>query len=399
MRVALLSTCAVAVPPLAYGGTELVIAELARGLEALGHEVTVYATGDSRPAGELRYRFPRPIWPPDDLAELRHAAFAWHHIATHDPPFDLVHVHQAPAVAFSAMHDVPVALTLHHAREESLVDYYLDFPDVHYVGISRRQAELVPELQFAQVIHHGLDPRRYPAGAGDGGYCAFLGRLSHEKGPHVAIDAATAAGLSLRMGGVPHWSDAAYFDGEIRPRLARHGDRVAWLGEVDHVRKLELLRNARALLFPIAWEEPFGLAMIESMLVGTPVLAFALGSVPEVVEDGVTGWVVRDAAEMTERLRAIGSFDRARCRARALERWSTERMAREHVELYERMGLQHEARRSKLERGLRLRTWGTGIGTAPGVPRPSSLPEVPVEARAREGERTSLVYERTTLTD
>lgn len=397
MRIALLSTCAVAVPPVAYGGTELVIAELARGLEALGHDVTVYATGDSSPAGQLRYRFRRPVWPPDDLAELRHAAFAWHHVATHDPPFDLVHVHQAPAAAFSAMHDVPVALTLHHARDESLVDYYLDFPDVHYVAISSRQAELVPELQFAQVIHHGLDPARYPAGRGDGGHCAYLGRLSAEKGPHEAIEAAVAAGVPLRMGGAPHWSDGAYFEGEIRPRLAR--DPVTWLGELGHDGKLELLRGARALLFPIAWEEPFGLAMIEAMLVGTPVLAFPRGSVPEIVEEGITGFVVRDRAEMTERLRAIGDFDRERCRARAIERWSTSRMARDHAELYERMRAAHDARKRRLDRGLRLRTWGPGTGTAEGVPRVSFLPEVVVEARTRDGERTSLVYERTTLVD
>ncbi|GAC1537031.1 MAG: glycosyltransferase family 4 protein [Polyangiales bacterium] len=378
MRIALLSTCAVAVPPKAYGGTELITAELAKSLVSLGHDVTVYATGDSRPAGKLRFRFTRPVWPPNDLAELRHAAFAWNHIAAQQAtrPFDVIHTHQAPSLAFATMHATPTLLTLHHERDPSLLDFYLDFPDVRYVAISRRQAELAPEMRVEHVVHHGLDPALYDAGDGEGGYCAFLGRVAQEKGLHFAIDAALAAEVPLKIGGKPHWKDKAYFEREVQPRLTAAGAKVESLGEVSHAPKVELLRHARALLFPIDWEEPFGLVMIEAMLVGTPVIAFARGSVPEVVEDGVTGFVVRDVAEMAARLREVGNIDRKRCRERAQERWSSLRMAKDYVKIYE------QAIRARRRPALRM--WGVGPDAADGAPRPSSLPSA-----AQEGEHVA----------
>jgi glycosyltransferase involved in cell wall biosynthesis len=349
MRIALLSTCAVSVPPKAYGGTELVTAELAKMLTRLGHDVTVFATGDSHPAGELRFRYATAVWPPDEQAELRHAAFAWGVIASGG--FDVVHAHQAPAIAFTALSTVPTVVTLHHERDAKLVAFYQDFPGVTYVAISQRQAELMPELGVRQVVHHGLDASLYAPGDGDGGYCAFLGRLAAEKAPHVAIDAALAARVPLRLAGAPHWPDRPYFDAEIAPRLSAAGGAVAWVGEVTHGPKVELLRGARALLFPIQWEEPFGLVMIESMLVGTPVIAFARGAAPEVIEDGVTGFIVRDAAEMAFRLRHLDGFDRSRCRARAAERWTSLRMARDYERIYERVAS---------ERGV-SRKWASGV--------------------------------------
>ncbi len=334
MRIALLSTCAVAVPPRGYGGTELIIAELARTLEGIGHQVTVFATGDSTPEAELRSHFAAPVWPPDDMAELRHSAFAWRSICAEDPPFDVVHAHQAPAVGFSAVCSVPTVVTFHHERIEKLVEYYRDFPDVTPVAISRRQAELLPELRVRHVVHHGLDVDRYDVGHGADGWLAFIGRFAPEKGPDIAIDVATALHLPLRMGGKPHWENGDYFEKDITPRLERHRALVRWDGEVTFGPKLEILRGARATLFPIAWEEPFGLVMIESMLVGTPVVAFSRGAAPEVVDEGVTGFLVRDEAEMLDRVRRIGEIDRARCRARARQRFNSSRMARDYERVY-----------------------------------------------------------------
>jgi glycosyltransferase involved in cell wall biosynthesis len=335
MRIALLSTSTVPVPPHGYGGTELVVAELAKCLSRAGHRVTVFAPGDSHPEAELRWHLPASVWPPSDTVELRHLAYAWRSIHKEDPPFDVAHVHHWWAVAFSAVCSTPTIHTLHHDRVDAVTEYYGDFRDVSYVAISRRQAELVPELSIRHVIHHGLDIDLYPAGDGAGGWLAFLGRFAPEKGAHLALDAAFASGVPLRMGGKPHWVNERYFEQEVSPRLTRAGDRVTWLGEVASRAKCDLLRGARATLFPIEWEEPFGLVMVESMLVGTPVISFARGAAPEVVEDGVTGFVVRDLPEMVDRIGRVGSIDRARCRARARERFSSRRMARDYERVYE----------------------------------------------------------------
>jgi glycosyltransferase involved in cell wall biosynthesis len=338
MRIALVSSCAVSVPPRAYGGTELVVAELAKNLTRLGHDVTTFATGDSEPAGRLAWRFEKPVWPPYESAELRHAAYAWQAITATPGAFDIVHTHQAPSLALASIaRSIRTVYTIHHCRDERLIELYRDFPDATYVAISQRQAQLIPEVPVDEIILHGLDPDLYEAGRGDGGYVAFLGRFAPEKGPHFAIDAARRAGVTLRMGGGVHPPDRVFFDRDVRPRLDNPIGGIEWLGELSHVPKLSLLGGAQALLFPIDWEEPFGLVMIESMLVGTPVIGFARGSVPEVVEDGVTGFIVRDVAEMAERVRHLGSFDRARCRDRARERWSSLRMAREHELLYARI--------------------------------------------------------------
>jgi glycosyltransferase involved in cell wall biosynthesis len=341
MKIALLSTCAVTTPPTGYGGTELVVAELAREYVARGHQVTVYATGDSTAAGECRWMFERPVWPPSDLAEVRHAGFAWRDIARSG--FDVVHANQAMQLPFAGLGrltDVPTVLTIHHHRDEPLLQHYLSYPQVHYVAISRRQAELAPELDYAAVIHHGLDADDYPLGTGRGGYVAFLGRFAPEKAPHLAIDAAVRAGTPIRLGGRPH--DLGYHQAELVPRLARHAALVTYLGEVVHAPKTQLLRDALAMLFPIEWEEPFGLVMIESMLVGTPVIAFPRGAAPEVIDDGLTGFLVEDVERMAARIREVGHLDRRACRERARERFSARRMAGRYLELYEHLTAQHQ---------------------------------------------------------
>lgn len=266
------------------------------------------------------------------LVEMRHAEFAWKAIAS--GAFDVVHVHHAAALPFTRFVARPTVATVHHDRAETFARHYESYRNVAYVAISRRQRELSPRVPFRAVIHHGLAVDGYPEGSGSGGYCAFLGRLAQEKGPHFAIEAATRAGVPIRIGGEAHAGELAYFEREVRPRLG--SSLVDWLGEVGGARKLSLLSDARCLLFPVQWEEPFGLVMIESMLVGTPVIAFSQGSVPEVIDEGVTGYLVASVEEMTERLRTIDSLDRKRCRARARERWSAYRMARDYLEVYRR---------------------------------------------------------------
>jgi glycosyltransferase involved in cell wall biosynthesis len=337
MRVSIMSTSAVDVPPRAYGGTERLLADLAEGLVERGHDVVVYATGRSSTAGQLRWHFDEPIWPPDPDSELEHATWAWRDIAGGD--FDVVHIN-APEALLAPDRDIeiPTVMTMHNDRCGSIMDVIRRAPPAHLVAISKRQAELVPEIACSAVIHHGLATRLYPAGAGDGDHVAFLGRLSPEKAAHLAIEAALAAGVRLRIGGprrpTPHGSDP-YFDKVLGPSIERAGGDVEWLGELDHGRKLELLHGARALLVPLEWEEPFGLVMIEAMLVGTPVISFARGSAPEIVEPGLTGFLVRDAAGMASAIPEAMRLDRSACRARALERWSADRMAAEYERLYQ----------------------------------------------------------------
>ena len=334
MRVALLSTCSVDVPPRAYGGPESFVAELGAALVARGHVLTVYAPGTSRPPGRLRWCFPRPIWPPDHARELEHAEHAWRDLLR-DPP-DVVHVNSADALLAPSRRDLPTIATLHHARADQLLDRLRCARPAHLVAISRRQAELVPELAIESVIYHGLDLARYPAGTGRGGYAAFLGRFGPHTAPHVAIDAAHAARVPLKLGG-PCWSGAGYDDYiayEVAPRLEASRGAATWYGELDHARKLWLLQGAMALLVPLGWEDPFSLAMIEAMLVGTPVIAFARGAAPELVEDGLTGYLVEDASAMARRIGDAAALDRLRCRKRARARGSASRMVCAYEKLY-----------------------------------------------------------------
>ena len=336
MRVSIMSTSAVDVPPRAYGGTERFLADLAEGLVERGHEVVVYATGRSSPAGHLRWHFEEPIWPPNAERELEHATWAWRDIAGGD--FDVVHINSPEALlAPDRDLEIPTVLTIHNDRNAGIMDLIRRAPPAHVVAISKRQAELVPEIACSAIIHHGLATRLYPAGTG-GDHVAFLGRLSPEKAPHLAIEAARAAGVRLRIGGprrpTPYGRDP-YFDQVLGPSIDRAGGDVEWLGELDHGRKLELLHGASALLVPLEWEEPFGLVMIEAMLVGTPVIAFGRGSAPEVVEPGLTGFVVGNAAEMASAIPKAAQLDRSACRARAVERWSADRMASEYERLYQ----------------------------------------------------------------
>jgi glycosyltransferase involved in cell wall biosynthesis len=346
MRIAMVSTPFVSVPPPRYGGTELIVAELVRGLADAGHEVTLFATGDSRPPSgvELRALFARGVWPPQPDVERDHAAWATEQLLCDRRGFDVVHAHVPAMLTFAPLVDAPLVCTVHHddGDDYARLRWLYERTRAQLVAISERQRQLMPALAGARVIHHGLDPERYRGGDGDGGYCAFLGRFAREKGVHSAIDVARAAAMPIRLGGRPHWHDGDYFEREVLPRLAL--PNVTCVGEVDGDAKRDLLARARALLFPVAWEEPFGLVMIEAMLSGTPVLAFARGAVPEVVDDGVTGFVCRDVGEMAARLRAIDGFDRAACRRRALERWASARMVGAHLALYEQLQWRSDGR-------------------------------------------------------
>jgi len=352
MRIALLSTPFIAVPPPRYGGTELVVAELAEGLAERGHQVTLFATGDSSVCVERRALYQHAQWPPQALADINHVSWALHEVTSHD--FDVVHANSASALAcWRATQSPPLVYTLHHVREEELSSFYRFFPDAWYVAISHDQASREIPLPHIEVIYHGLDPKKYEWTPSPSDYVCFVGRFTQVKGPHVAIDVAGAAGVPIRVAGEVHPQDAEFGSREMSHRLA--ASHVTMLGSIGIEEKVPLLRDARALLAPITWNEPFGLALIEAMLSGCPVIAYPHGSVPELVEEGVTGFVVRDATEMREivqRGSILDEFDRERCRARAIERFGRDRMVRDYERLYARAAAKGRSG-ARMKRGAR----------------------------------------------
>jgi glycosyltransferase involved in cell wall biosynthesis len=337
MRIALISTPFIPVPPRRYGGTELMVAELAEGLVERGHEVTLFGTGDSRTSAELRHLYGQAQWPPNIMPDMNHASWALQQVAEGD--FDIVHANSAAALAcWRLVGWPPLVYTLHHVRDDALSSFYGHFPDAWYIAISHDQARRENPLPRLEVIHHGLDAAKYGCTDRPGDFVCFIARFSRVKGPHIAIDVARAAGVPIRIAGEIHSVDAGFAEQELSARLRQ--DHVTDLGSIGPDVKAPLLRDARALLAPIQWDEPFGLALIEAMLSGCPVVAFPRGSVPELVEPGLTGFIAKDADEMRDLIRPGGpldDFDRARCRERAIERFGRDRMVDDYERLYARV--------------------------------------------------------------
>jgi len=335
MRIAIVSTPFVRVPPTGYGGTELFCGHLAEALVRRGHDVTLFATGDSRFSGELRACFAQPCWPPTESVERTHARFSLKEIAGARVPYDAVQVNSPAAIPLAREHDISVVYTIHHKREDPLSRLYAEHSEVHYVAISRRQLELEGPLARASVIHHGIDPAAYFPSLHDDGYVLHLGRFAEEKGTHLAIDAAIKAHVPIVLAGRvhPNDDDQNYFKRALCPRFDRR--EVIEVGEADFQHKIALLQGARALLCPVQWEEPFGLIAIEAMMTGTPVIAFPRGSFPEIIEPGVTGVIVSDVQEMAYTIEQARHWDRKKCMAAARERFSAARMAREYEHVFE----------------------------------------------------------------
>jgi glycosyltransferase involved in cell wall biosynthesis len=332
LRIALIASPFISVPPQAYGGTELFVANLAEALVRLGVEVDVYANGESRVEANLRSRYARQNWPLSSetsglTKELDHTAWA---VDDAEAICDIIHVSSALAVPFSRFSSRQFVCTLHHPAEVALTDLYQRHSTIAYAAISQHQASLHPTLH-PRVIHHGLDLAKYRFHEEKKQYVAFLGRICPIKGPHNAIAIAKRAGIPLRIAGEVQPIFRDYFEREIRPHLDGHN--IEFVGEVDLAAKNELLGHAAALLFPIEWEEPFGLAMIESMACGTPVIAFPGGAVEEVIDDGISGTVCRDVSEAAAALRC-DAFEPQAVRHCAETRFSADAMARQYYQLY-----------------------------------------------------------------
>jgi glycosyltransferase involved in cell wall biosynthesis len=332
MRVALIASPFISVPPAGYGGTELFIANLAEALVRLGVDVDVYANGESRVKANLRSRYPKQDWPLASEAfgvmkELDHMAWA---VEDAEAACDVIHVCSALAVPFSRFSSRSFVCTLHHAYDPALTDLYERHNGIAYAAISRHQASVHATLH-PHVIHHGLDLGKYRFQEKKQPYLAFLGRICPIKGAHNAIAIAKRAGMRLKIAGEVQPIFRDYFEREIRPHLTGHN--IEFVGEVDLALKNELLSQATALLFPIEWEEPFGLVMIEAMACGTPVIAFPGGAVEEVIDNGISGRICRDIGEAADSLQR-DLFQPKAVRNSAETRFSADAMAHHYYRLY-----------------------------------------------------------------
>lgn len=335
MRIGVIAPPWTPVPPVLYGGIELVVDRLCVGFQRAGHDVLLFTTGDSTCPVPRAWHLPEAEGYRIGAAvpELRHVMAAYDAVQH----CDIVHDHTVFGPVYAARHpDLKVVTTIHGEFNAELSEIYQRVTQtVPLIAISHAQRKPVPHMPIARVIHHGVDAADFPVGAGDGGYCLFLGRMSPDKGAHRAIEAARKAGVPLMMAAkMREAAEVEYFETMVQPHLS---DDIVYLGEVPHERKLELLAGASAVLFPIRWNEPFGMVMIEAMACGTPVIAFPEGAAPEVVEHGRTGFLVNTEGEMAEAIGRIGDIDRADCRAAVEGYFSTDRMVAEHLALFEEL--------------------------------------------------------------
>jgi glycosyltransferase involved in cell wall biosynthesis len=312
------------VPPPLYGGIESVVALLAEGLEDAGHKVAVFASGDSEVAAEVSWVYHRALSEQigEPLPELRHVLACYERA----DEFDVISDHTGPvAAALAALVRVPVLHTVHGPMDGELGEAYEQIAristELRLVSLCRNQRRPRPLLPWVANCPNGIDPARYRWSSTRGGYLAFLGRMGPEKGARHAVAVARETGMPLKIAAkCREPAERAYFAQHVEPHL---GGAIEYLGEVGHEQRVELLRNALATLFPIDWEEPFGLVMVESLACGTPVVATRRGSVPEVIDHGRTGIVVECHEQLAAAITEVDRLDRAECRRAVEERFST----------------------------------------------------------------------------
>jgi len=349
MRIAIIAPLFEAVPPQKYGGTERVIHFIVEELVRLGHDVTLYAAGGSQTSAKLIQCAPgcfRALNIPDGTPEVRNAYTAQLELAfsgVHE--HDIVHVRHgtysyqlAVLEANLGNQAVPVVWTDHNAIHQG--DKPTSFKNMARLGIgltglSDSHRSTVPEANWLATIHHGLPANMLTPSEATPSYLAFLGRIAPEKGIMAAVRISEAGGFELKVAAKVDPSNRDFYESEVKPLFAQ--SKVDFIGEISETEKGPFLSGAIALIFPISWKEPFGLVMIEAMACGCPVIAFRMGSVPEIIEDGVTGFVVDTEEEAVEALRYVGSLDRKLIRQRFEERFTSTTMVQKYLEVYERV--------------------------------------------------------------
>ena len=337
MRIAMISPLMESVPPRLYGGTERVIHNLVQGLVSAGHDVTLFASGDSVTAGHLVSVVPeafrlskQPIADP-----VAHTFRMMAMVAARAHRFDVIHNHHDYwMLPLSEMTETPLVTTLHGRLDlQDIPAAFMSFPKAKFISISDSQRGPLKLLPWLRTIYHGMDLENYKFSPRAGKYLAFLGRIFPEKGPSRAIRIAREAGIPLKIAAKIEGPESqAYFDAHIRPYI--DGKSVEYIGEISEHEKSDFLGNALGLTFPIDWPEPFGLVMTEALACGTPVLARPCGSVPEILRDGITGWSSMDDSVLAKRAQDLESIDRAGCRRWVEDFFSLSRMTEAYIDVY-----------------------------------------------------------------
>lgn len=356
LRIAQVAPLIESVPPRLYGGTERIVSYLTEELVAMGHDVTLFASGDSITAAKLTPVCQQALrLNPAVVDPIPYYMLLLKEVHRRAREFDILHFHidQFHFPIFSKQ--AARTLTTLHGRQDlpDLQALYRGFPEMPLISISQSQRKPIREGNFAATVLHGIPASLLPVTLHPrGGYLAFLGRVSDEKGVDRAIAIASAVGMPLKIAAKVDKTDQGYFDRVIKPLL--QPGRIEYIGEIDERRKAAFLGNARALLFPIRWPEPFGVVMIEAMACGTPVLAFREGSVNEVIDDGVSGLIVDTVAEAVCKMGALLSLDRGRVRRRFESRFTARRMAEDYVRIYrEQLALKPQGALASVLDGLR----------------------------------------------
>lgn len=338
MKIAQVAPLFESVPPQCYGGTERVVSYLTEELVRQGHQVTLFASGDSVTQAHLIAACPRALRLDEQCVDqLAHCMVLLEHVFRQAPTFDLLHFHiDYLHFPLSVRQRVPHVTTLHGRLDiPDLVPVYQTFPSMPVVSISDAQRIPLPGLQWQGTVYHGLPEDLYTFQDTPGSYLAFLGRISPEKGIEQAIVIARQAGMPLKIVAKIDQVDREYFQSVVQPLL--DDPLVEYLGEMGERDKNAFLGQAYALLFPIDWPEPFGLVMIEALACGTPVIAYGRGSVPEVLEDGVTGWIVAGRDDAIQAIAQVSTLSRRRCRQTFEERFSATQMTQDYLRIYQQL--------------------------------------------------------------
>lgn len=338
MRIAQIAPLIERVPPKKYGGTERVVSALTEELVKRGHDVTLFASGDSITSAKLESIYPRGLREARlkdtyglNTLSLLHSGWPYE-LQAH---FDIIHDHLAPvSLPIANIASTPVVMTVHGPFTVENRRLFQTFRAPHIVTISQSQAYPVPNINHAATVLNGLDMENYPFGEHPGEYLLFVGRISMEKGVHFAISVAQQLDLPLVIAAKLEKTDRPYFYEYVEPRLS---NRIRWIDEVDEEERNKLMSEALCFLHPVTWREPFGLAMIEAMACGCPVVGFNRGAVPEIVRTGETGYVVEDIEGMVEAVANIATIDRGRCRQYARENFSAARMTDGYEAVYEKI--------------------------------------------------------------